>query len=100
MAEVEPRAIPIESIGQTARIVQRNALAITGFYRLYISKGEQVTEANHSAVDGLAECFQSGGRAAVDACVAIIRRRLVDSGYPEAEVNAWITEVSAPTTTW
>lgn len=101
MTDTTPRVIPIESIGNTARTVQRNALAMTGIYRLYISKGEQVDQANHSVIDGLAECFQAGGHAAVDACIAIARRHLTTTGnFPAGPLAGWLTDMAAATDGW
>jgi hypothetical protein len=100
MSATEPRAIRIDTIGATAHTVQRNAVAIAGLYRLYIARGEQVEEASLSAVDGLAECHQVGGPAAVSACLAIVRGHLTSEVFVPGRVADWLTDLAAASDGW
>lgn len=93
----EPRLIPIDTIGATARTVERNVMALTGLFRLYVAKGEQVNEATLSAVDGLAECHHAGGPAAVNACLRMVRGRLTTGPFDQILVADWLTDLAAAT---
>jgi hypothetical protein len=97
---IEQRVVPIEAIGHTAHVVQANVNALCGLFRLYVATGSQPEEATLSAVSGLAECQQAGGRAAVTACLALVRSRLTSGHFAPDRVASWLTELATETDGW
>jgi hypothetical protein len=83
--------LPLDAMGIPG--MTRTVALIVGMYRLYVSRGDQVADAEQSCRHALAALRIEAGSDGVERCMAAVRKRLVIAGFSPQAIVTWTEEL-------